>query len=273
MSNVSKTPLPEFRPRCLGGLNDLLGRSDATVEWIEVAVRHLKQVNDNEGTSKSCELASWHGIKVNLIDFNDLPVQWASLQVLSVYQKLEWFLLEFRDEHPRKVRSRNNGEDLLAYTLDAFNVSKHNVGILEYDILDYYRLVRNHLMHKPIEKQAKKHINQCESINERTANSVYAKLDAPCKLTTLGFDDFILFSRALKNFARSLCAATCPTAQELAALLEVDVPLRKALRRVNQNPERVQKKLASHLRRYYGFPSCADDLSSAILKECPLAQR
>ena len=238
-----------------------------------MAVRHLKEFNDNEGTSKACDLATYHGIKVNLIDFNDLPAQWASLQVLSVYQKLEWFLLEFREEHPRKVRPKNKGEDRLIYTLSAFNVSKHNAGMLEYEILDYCRLVRNHIMHKPTEQQAKKQINQCESINEIMANSVYAKLDAPCKLTTLSFDDFILFSRALKNFARSLCAATCPTAQELASLLEADAPLRRALRKVNQNPERVQKKLASHLRRFYGLPSCADDLSSAILKLCPLAQR
>jgi hypothetical protein len=269
---VAKKPLPEYRPRCFRNLQELLGLSDATVEWIEVAVRELKHVHEVGGAEKASALATQHGIKVNRIDFDSLPPRWASLQVLSVYQILEWFLVEFRQEHPRKVRGKKDDEDLLSYTLSAFAVSKHKAGMLEFEILDYYRLARNHLMHNPAEPQAKTHITQCERIEELMDNTPYSKLRAPNKLIALGFDDFILFSRALKNLARALCAETCPTAEEFAALLDKDDTLRKVLRGTNQNRDRVHNKLESYLRRRYGLPSCAESLSTAILSLSPLAQ-
>lgn len=267
-----KTPLPEYRPQCLRGLYRLLGLSDATVEWIEVAVRHLSHINTHEGVERVSDLAASYGVRVNNIDFVDLPSRWASLQVLSVYQKLEWFLVEFREEHPRDVRGRKSDEDLLTYTLDAFDVSKHAVGVLEFEILDYYRLARNHLMHAPSAPQSKTHVTQHFRVERLKENTTYGRLSAPNTIDALNFDDFILFSRALKNLARNLCAATCPTADELVARLKKDPTLCRILNRTKQNQERMQKSLASYLQRCYGFPSCANELSAAMLRLCPLAQ-
>lgn len=267
-----KTPLPEYRPQCLRGLYKLLGLSDATVEWIEVAVRHLSHINTTEGFERVSDLAAAYEVRVENIDFEDLPSRWASLQVLSVYQKLEWFLVEFREEHPRDVRSRKSEEDLLSYTLDAFSVSKHDAGMLEFEILDYYRLARNHLMHAPSAPQSKTHVTQHVRIERLKEDTAYSGLSAPNIIEAFNFDDFILFSRALKNLARNLCAATCPTADELVALLKNNTPLRLLLNRTNQNQERMQKSLASYLQRCYGFPSCANELSAAMLQLCPLAQ-
>jgi hypothetical protein len=267
-----KTPLPEYRPQCLRGLYRLLGLSDATVEWIEVAVRHLSHINTDEGVERVSDLAVSYGVRVNNIDFVDLPSRWASLQVLSVYQKLEWFLVEFREEHPRDVRGRKSDEDLLSYTLDSFDVSKHAVGVLEFEILDYYRLARNRLMHAPSAPQLKTHVTQHSRIERLKENTTYGRLSAPNTIDALNFDDFILFSRALKNLARNLCAATCPTADELVARLKKDPTLCRILNRTKQNQERMQKSLASYLQRCYGFPSCANELSAAMLRLCPLAQ-
>lgn len=268
-----KTPLPEYRPQCLRSLYKLLGRSDATVEWIEVAVRHLSHINTAKGVERIDELAATYGVRVNNIDFEDLPSRWASLQVLSVYQQLEWFLDEFREEHPRDVRSRRSDEDLLSYTLVAYGVSKHDAGMLEFEILDYYRLARNHLMHAPSAPQSKTHVTQLSRISGRLKeNTAYRELSAPNTIDALNFDDFMLFSRALKNLARNLCAATCPTADELLARLKNNAPLRRLLNGTNQNEERMQRSLASYLQRCYGFPSCANELSAAMLRQCPLAQ-
>ena len=267
-----KTPLPEYRPRCLRGLYKLLGLSDATVEWIEVAVRHLREINDTQRIVRVGDLAATYGVRVNNIDFKDLPSRWASLQVLSVYQNLEWFLAEFREEHPRHVRKKKPDEDLISYTLNSFGVSKHDAGMLEFEILDYYRQARNHLMHDPSAPQKKTHVTQRARIEQLKANTAYCGLSAPNTIDAFDFDDFILFSRALKNLARNLCAATCPTADELVALLKNDAPLRRLLNRTNQNQERMQKSLASYLQRCYGFPSCANEISAAMLQLCPLAQ-
>ena len=115
-------------------------------------------------------------------------------------------------------------------------------------------------------------MTQRARIEQLKANTAYCGLSAPNTIDAFDFDDFILFSRALKNLARNLCAATCPTADELVALLKNDAPLRRLLNRTNQNQERMQKSLASYLQRCYGFPSCANEISAAMLQLCPLAQ-
>lgn len=225
-----------------------------------------------EGLECVSDLAAAYDVRVDNMDFADLRSRWASLQVLSVYQKLEWFLVEFREEHPRVVHSRKPDEDLLSYTLDAFGVSKHDAGMLEFEILDYYRLARNHLMHTPSAPQSKTHVTQHERINGLKENTAYSGLSAPNIIDAFYFDDFILFSRALKNLARNLSAKTCPTADELIAVLKDDNSLRRLLNRTKQNQARTQKSLASYLQRCYGFPSCANQLSAAMLELRPLAQ-
>ena len=267
----NRTELPEYRPACFRNLNGVLGRSDATVEWVEVAVRHLKHEHDNGGPERASRLAAQYGVRVNPIDFEHVSTRWTCLQILSVYQCGEWFLDEFRREHPRQVRTRNSDEDLLSYTLAAFNIGKADVGTLEFEVLDYYRLVRNHLMHKPLEAQARSHMAQSDRIRGIVSGSTYQSLAAPNHLGLLSFDDFVLFSRALKHVARKLCTFAQPTDIELFESVYQDHGIIRMFRANKQNEERVAAKIAAYLRTQYGLPNTAAKVSRTILSL--LAQR
>lgn len=272
MSASQRTPRPEWRPNCLRDLYEILGYSDSTVEWVEIAVRHLRKEHGDGGDIRLAELAAIYGVRVNPIDMDGVALRWATLQVITVHQHVEWFLGAFRCEHPRHVRGRKAGEDLLSYTIDAFGLSHSDVGILEFGILDYYRRTRNQLLHSDSGKQKKVHRTQLEHIRESIKSSKFAKLDAPNTLDALKFDDFILFSRAAKDVARRLCAGAEPTAAELFEVLRNNRELLVALRSVKQNSRRVHGKLALYLRTEYAFAATAEMLSQNILALGLLAQ-
>lgn len=250
----------------------MLGYSDSTVEWVEIAVRHLRKEHSDGGDTRLAELAAIYGVRVNPIDMHGVALRWATLQVITVHQHVEWFLDAFRLEHPRKVRSRKAGEDLLSYTVDAFGLSRSDVGMLEFEILDYYRRTRNQLLHGDSGKQKKVHRTQLDRIRESIKLSKFTKLDAPNAQEALKFDDFILFSRAVKDVARRLCSRAEPTAAELFEVLRNKRELWVALRSVKQNARRVHGKLTLYLRTEYAFAETAETLSQDILALGLLAQ-
>lgn len=267
--NKAKTPRPEYKPSSYRNLEKLLGESDAVVEWIEVAVRHMMMAYEGGGNDQIASLAEKVKINVNPIKQGQLSNGWARLQILAVYQYVEWFLDEFKSDHPREIREKKDGEDLLSYTLDAFSVKKLDIGMLEFEILDYYRLIRNHIMHTPDAPQKKVHLTQLARIRGMMPdNELYRTLAAPNKLEALGFDDFILFSRVLKNVARIICQCACPTDEEMLSILLSEIRENKDLittfRCTVQNMPRVKKKLESYLRTIYCLTN--EDASAASAK-------
>ncbi len=270
----NKTEWPEYRPRCLRDLYNLLGFSDASVEWIEVAVRHLEHEYTFGGNPRMYMLAEEYKVRVNPIDLKRVSVRWSSLQILSVYQFAEWFLDQFRREHPRNIREKKDGEDLLSYTLDAFNIRKVDFGQLEYDVLDYYRRVRNHLLHTAIEPQKKTDITQLENIQQLIKESQYSKLLAPNRIESLCFDDFILFSRVLKHAACTICTLACPTTEEFFLLIQKEYKLLQVLNAEKDSECRLKAKLTSFLHMNFGLKNTADKICVKLLEEMRLlAQR
>lgn len=266
-----KTERPIFRPKCFRDLDDVLGQSDATVEWIEVAVRHLRREYEKDGSSRINSLANDYNVRVNPVEFDKICVRWGQLQVLSSYQYLDEFLSCFRKEHPRKEsRKREDREDLLTFVMGAYNVSKNDVGLLEFEILDYYRLVRNQLMHNPSLEQDKVHKSQAARILENKKDN-YSTLSAPNHMDAIQFDDFILLTRVIKHFSRVLCSRTTPTDSEWASLILKDSELVKNLRAFSGNNKRIKDKMKSYLLTNYCC-DIGDDVLTKILDSCLLAQ-
>ncbi|MDD2337203.1 MAG: hypothetical protein PHD01_11560 [Geobacteraceae bacterium] len=267
----NKTERPMFRPKCFRVLDEVLGKSDATVEWIEVAVRHLKREYEKDGSSRINSLAGDYNVRVNPVEFDKICVRWGQLQVLSSYQYLDEFLSCFRKEHPRKEsRKREDREDLLTFVMDAYNVSKNDVGLIEFEILDYYRLVRNQLMHNPSGEQGKVHKSQAERIlNNKKDN--YSTLSAPNHIDAIQFDDFILLTRVIKHFSRVLCSRTTPTEPEWASLILKNSELVKKLRTFIGNDARIKLKLKSYLLTNYCC-EIGDEVLTNIFNLCLLAQ-
>ena len=269
-----QVPLPEYRPASFHALWKLLGESDSSLEWLEVAVRELLRQHRDDGTPAATALAQRHAVKVNDLNVDALKSHWARLQITTVAQYLELFLDNYRVEIPRQVRSRSNKEDLVTYTLDVFKAKKASVGELQCGLVDYYRKVRNHLVHDPAAEDPKMLTRQAEELRKviETTSTPYRSLVAPNPPAAVSFDDFVLFSRALKDFSKGLCSSVFLTDEELRAKILANCSLLSSLRKQNAS-ERQRKILANYVRQHFGFRLRAEAIAEGFLHEGLLAQR
>lgn len=239
-----------------------LGRSDAAVEWIEVAVRHLASLSIKHGPAYALAVAGEAGIRVTAFDADKLRANTAQFQILSVYYEFDRFLRGFRREHPRQVRERRGLESQFSYVIDAFNVPRAAFEELEYDALVYYTEVRHAIVH-PDRRTAppvpSKHLTV------EIAASSYAGLSAPKLFEAIGFDDFVLFSRAVKALARTLCVAASPTDEEIVDCLALDLAIGLMSGALKQNRPRLKNKLAAKINSLYGLQNRAGALADLLI--------
>jgi len=114
----------KFRSPPYRALVKTLGESDSVVEWIEVGVRELTSIHANNGINAVEDLAERHNVCVHPIDFIDFRCRCTRLQILAVYQQIEYFLESFRKTHPRQVNYPDKSNvDRLTRTLSAFKVA------------------------------------------------------------------------------------------------------------------------------------------------------
>jgi hypothetical protein len=275
MTNTGKperVDLPEYRPASFHALWRLLGENDAALEWIEVAIRQLLQQQRDGGTDAVQALASAHGVRVQDLDQKSVRCQWAKLQIGAAARYLEVFLDDFRADLPRKGRVRDSKDDLVSYTLDVYKVKKSDVGDLQVDLLSYYRKVRNRFTHDPAAEEPRKLAREAERLREvvRSGESPYRHLDAPNASDAVCFDDFILLTRAIKDFAKALCTAVQISEEEIKQHLLGDNRLISALRRQNE-PQRRKELLANYIRQSFGFSRTADSMAEGLLLQGLLA--
>lgn len=259
----------EFRSPAYRALMRALGESDATVEWIEVGVREIAHVSTTKGAGVAKELAVQHGVHVHPIDLTKLRSRSARLQILAVYQQAESFFQAFRHTHPRQVEyNPRQDEDVLSATLRAFTIATLEVGQLEVGLFHYYRDARNLFMHNPQGNQSKEKRTNCINLREQVATSSYSNLNAPNYTDQIQFDDFVLFTRILKQLAANLCTATNPTDDELAACVRQDKQIMRKLNSLKDNRRRSINVVASFLRERYSIPiERAESISHLVLNE------
>jgi hypothetical protein len=269
MSEITLAHPIEFRSPAYRSLVKALGESDAVVEWIEVGVREVQFVSESNGLEAAKELASKHGVFVNVIPLSDLRNRCARLELLSVNQQAEHFFRLFRKTHPRQmVYSRADDDDALTSTLESFNLNPAKVGQLEHDIFQYYRDARNLIMHDPERDQRKSQKRQCDKLRAQVAESNYKTLAAPNYIDSLCFDDFILFTRSLKQLAANLCDATVPTDEELAASVLATTELMRKLKFLEGNQTRRAHTVVGFLReRYSILVARAEQICKLVLDE------
>jgi hypothetical protein len=267
IKGISLPHPPTFRPLAYRTLVKSLGESDAAVEWIEVGVRELCNLEKTQGFKFIEDLAETHGVRVNKVAMSEVRGQCARLELLAVYQQADNFFRLFRKHHPRVVSfSRDSDDDVLTATLEAFKVKVAQVGQLEHDLFQYYRGARNLIMHDPAGEQRKTHKRSQATLLNAVKQSAYSALNAPNVVEQFAFDDFMLFTRALKQLAANLCEATNPTDEELASAALAEKPLMGKLRSLGERSARREQTVAGFLRERYSVPAArAQQVASLVL--------
>ena len=208
-----------FRLNCVSELYKNLGRFDAIVEFTEIAIRDfIKQANQTGDFDTFLQKkSSEHNIYVHTVDLSVYRARISHSYILSVYQTAELFIHQFREEHIdlyNKTWTLDDSKDnLLIKTIrkiSAINPATLQIGAHRLSIFNYYRVVRNKYSHDRISEtrvdQEFKNISQFIA----QVQIDYLDLVAPNDYDNISFDDFILFSRTIKDISYKLNELVTP---------------------------------------------------------------
>lgn len=201
-----------------------LGYLDSIMELNELAIRDFisrSTTYDSFGAYVN-EKSKFHNVKVHS---PELPTELSSIiarsYILSVSQALEFFLINFKNEHQqiRKISWKwVEGEPKLKTALRvSSNLYKFDKDI-SYQLCEYYRNIRNSTAHGNLVQNLKKIDSDYKKINslKEQIQAKFGDLSAPNLFHFVSFDDFILYSRAAKDIAYKLSTLSRPSDQEFA---------------------------------------------------------
>jgi hypothetical protein len=248
-----------------------LGESDAILEIDELACRFFI---DAAGQSEDAqafvvECSKKFGVCVNLAEFGAWRAHLAQRHIVAVYESAERFFKEFRREHSELHRREWTGDedgksriDLALENLSATKEqSEKTVGLDLISRFEYYRLVRNWIVHdrtRTPEKETAALRNLSEYSDENA--DTLGRLNAPNLPNLLNFDDFILFSRVTKLVAERFCVLGKPADDSWLSTFDM-----KPFRALLNNKRRLKNAVSGKLRTDFGMSSEAAEWISTNL--------
>ena len=129
---------------------------------------------------------------------------------------------------------------------------------LFYLICDYYRLVRNYIAHVDNVRKIDNAYN-CIIVRQHEINDKFEKLIAPNSIKKIGFDDFVLYSRAAKKLAKKMTENIQYDLDKVAQSFETS-----KYAKLKNAPERIEKSIRYELQ--VKFPLNSRDVEYIVAK-------
>jgi hypothetical protein len=220
---------PRFGMSFYNQLKQELGEIDASAACLELAMREFIAASElsSSPTTFIQQLSAKLGIRVDAFDMALFVRRSSALRIIGVAQAFEAFLDRFIEGHPRIVSKdgRKDDETLLTFVVRKLALPKDVriavINSLDYKLYDYYRQIRNGVVHQVRQIQP---ATQLASLHElqgpSAADPRYARLVAPNSAQGLTFDDYVLFSRAAKSIAAQLSQISGPSGAEIIDWIE-----------------------------------------------------
>ncbi|MGN0721504.1 MAG: hypothetical protein ACI4LZ_06055 [Anaerovoracaceae bacterium] len=184
-----------------------LGMTDAVNEYIETILRKFQF--DYEYDEPIEKIAQQFGIRVKDVPISDAAKSIRGHYIVSTHRIADNYLKDFYRHlitYSMNPPKKKDGDSYLhAIFVSIVGSSNQNqYASILYDICEYYRLVRNHIVHITNEETLIQNKYNLVQLHKNEFNASYAKLNAPNHFDCLEFDDFVLYSRAFKDLLRFL---------------------------------------------------------------------
>lgn len=260
LSIIFNTLKMAFRLKSVTELRKVLGQYDAVVQLTEISVRNfMEKANEHSSIQEYItEQSKKYNIRTNDVEVDILMNRLSLQYIASVQQYAELFFYKFKTEYEElydhKMEFGDSNDTFLEKLLTKLPYNKEvllsEVGQIHYDIIKYYKKVRNKYSHyfqisdDSLQSDFQNLIIKKDEINEK-----YDLFDAPNDYENLCFNDFILFTRALKYFANNLCDFIKPSDDIIINHLK-----RKNFKlNLLHKEERYKNALKSYLLQEYGI--------------------
>ncbi|HWR59365.1 MAG TPA: hypothetical protein VN328_10805 [Thermodesulfovibrionales bacterium] len=209
---------------------------------------------------------------LGLDNFDNYRHALTEVYVVETYQVAERFFKSLNAEYrcikkvdkEKWIKKDKDGKNLSPLQQFASNLPKKNRGFVESApeslLIDYYRLVRNWIIHRD-DKTRKTALHCYDEVLRKHKDHIsncYAGLAAPSLPDELSFDDYYLFTRALKYFANLLNNAADVTLEDVAGYLAGDNVIVRELRKNAHNQSARQRYLSGKCKECFGIVSSAD---------------
>ena len=244
-----------------GGLND------AYVQCLQIAFSRFRKEaeSSSEGIRSFVNAAAAdEGLHLGMDDFDPYESAVVGAQLVQAYQVLETLMRNMREEVCRlrgikKWITNKAGKDLDVLAQYAANAPKASRTFIrstpEYQLLNYYRLVRNWHIHAASQRLIsveKTHEKLVLNTGDHFSFNYDGVGSAPNPPTKLVFDDFFLFARAVKYFSNILNNHSGVTFDHLADALVLSKKLRYRLESFKNKPDKRRSTVRRWYRAHYG---------------------
>ena len=138
------------------------------------------------------------------------------------------------------------------------------IGEPNIELFDYYRIIRNKYVHEHISQEKIEKAYKEITKQKTNLSSLYPKLNAPNKFTKISFDDFIIFTRAVKTISKGLCKLIKPKSEQIF----VDFYIREKMYiSFNDKPERKIGAITNDLKFRFGITENTDLIIEKIMSQ------
>jgi hypothetical protein len=244
-----------------------IGLQDSCIQTNEVAIRYLESISSGSGDQSEFikGLCKTYAVSAGIDDFEYFKTIQYKSYILQTYNLVEPFFkalnssYRFYNNFTGNWKTRDGDKNL-----DPFNQLLENLtstdskaikAYPEYYLLNYYRLVRNSIVH--LQEDPEQHKQTQKYFEQHIADKMdffrrNYELEAPNVPDSISFNDFMLYTRAIKYFSNILNDVCFPTVESLVYLAETDDILSKRLAQSNNIArEGTLLKRVNTLRRFF----------------------
>lgn len=251
----------------------IIGEYDATNEYIELILRDFgDRIATHENYNKFLlELSQKHNIKINEYKIQNVHSRIVKNYLVSVHLCFETFLKDINElgnKYTEDWRTKDKEDSWLKHicnnVLNRESQKKINDMIL---LCEYYRGIRNTTVHDL-------HMRRCDvtySMLNPVKDSLkcrFPKLEAPKDIDTLGFDDFILFTRCAKEIGEVIFNNFSYDIEKIVELFDY-----KKFNSIKNSDKRLKSAVSEQIKMEYNLEGnqleeCVKNIINAYHKAC-----